>query len=83
MISYNNVIKRWKKMMYKKLDKQHEINKLKEYTICAWSGKEQKFLIVTIEDSNGCKHNIHYYFTHSKDYSWFLQKLRKLREKGL
>ena len=80
MISYNNVIIWWmKKMIYKKIDIKNEINNLKQYHIASWTGHKLKHLTVTIE-TNGEKTNLKYYITDPKDYSYFINQLRKLEE---
>lgn len=67
-------------MMYRKIDLKEEIAELKKFDVVAWSGKELKHLIVTVEDRAGEKWNKKYYFTDRKDYSHFISKLRRLCE---
>ena len=65
-------------MVYLKINFNEEINELKKYTVCTWSGQRQKYLIVTIENQYGDKINRKYYFTDRKEYSHFISQLRKL-----
>lgn len=67
-------------MVYRKINFQEEIDTLKKWRICAWSGYEQKHLIVTVENREGEKSNRRYYFTDKKEYSKFLKHLRKLEQ---
>ena len=68
-----------KKMIYKKIDLKNEINNLKQYRIASWTGHKLKYLTVTIE-TNGEKTNLKYYINDPKDYSYFINQLRKLEE---
>lgn len=65
--------------MYKQIDTRLEISNLKKYRLCAWSGKKQKYLTVTVE-KNGEKYNLKYYFSNTKEYSSFNMALRRLEE---
>lgn len=58
-----------------------EIDKLKNYHISAWRGRRQKFLIVTIENE-GKKENKEFEFKLVRDYSWFINQLRRLENNG-
>ena len=65
-------------MVYRRIDFNEEISELKKYTVCTWSGTEQKHLIVTLENKDGEKHNRRYHFTNKNEYSRFIRELRRL-----
>ena len=68
-------------MIFKKTNLKSEIAALKKCTVCTWNGYKQQELIVTIDDK-GERINLQYYFSDRKDYSWFINQLRRLEHRG-
>ena len=66
------------KKMYKQVDYNVEVGDLKNYTVVAWSGKNLKYITVTLERSNGECFNRKYFFSSSKEYVRVNNLLRKL-----
>ena len=63
--------------MYKKIDFNEEIQRLKKLDVCAFSGRRNTHLTVTVETSQGME-NIEYYFSSHNEYSKFLKELRRM-----
>lgn len=67
--------------MYKQTDIGLEISRLKKLRLCAWTGRHQKYLTVTVEE-NDEQYLIEYYFRTPNEYSKFIRFLRRLEQDG-
>ena len=66
--------------MYKKINFDEEIEKLKGYDIGSFLGSKQKYITVTIFEKGKPNHPIvlEYYFTNSHEKARFMKTLRRL-----
>ena len=64
-------------MLYRGIDFDQEIQDLKEHGVGAWGGKKQKYLTVSVYVDEGIE-NRKYYFPSKRDYTHFIDKLRRL-----